>query len=90
MSEQAENGAPEKPVAEMSFEEALSALERIVGQLESGRVDLERSIDLYERGAALRKHCETKLKAAEMRVEQIVQDGDGGAKAAQPASYDAG
>ena len=72
----------------MSFEEAMSALEGIVGQLESGRVNLEESIALYERGAALRKHCEAKLKAAEMRVEQIMQDQAGAASGVQPANIE--
>ncbi|MCI4666267.1 MAG: exodeoxyribonuclease VII small subunit [Neomegalonema sp.] len=75
-------------IEKMSFEEAMSALEGIVGQLESGRVNLEESIALYERGAALRKHCEAKLKAAEMRVEQIIQDQSGGASGVQPANLD--
>ncbi|MEL6280582.1 MAG: exodeoxyribonuclease VII small subunit [Pseudomonadota bacterium] len=88
MSENEQTPEPKK-ISEMSFEEALAALEKIVGQLESGRVDLERSIDLYERGAELRTHCETKLKAAEMRVEQIVQDGDGKAAGVKPAGFDA-
>lgn len=77
----------DQPIEKMSFEQAMAALEQLVGQLESGRVDLEQSIALYERGAALRKHCEAKLKAAETRVEQIVQDDAGraaGAEAANP------
>ena len=66
----------DKPISEMSFEEALAALEAVVGSLEGGQVPLEKSIDLYERGEALRKHCEDRLKAAELRVEKIVgQDG---------------
>lgn len=72
-------GGEAKPVDAMSFEEAMAALENIVGRLESGRVDLESSIALYERGAALRKHCETKLRSAEMKVEQIIQNADGAA-----------
>ncbi len=76
--------ATETPIDQMSFEQALAALERIVGQLESGRVDLEQSITLYERGAALRAHCAAKLKAAEMRVEQIVADQDGQATDTRP------
>lgn len=75
----------EPAIENMSFEQAMAALEQLVGQLESGRVDLEQSIALYERGAALRKHCEAKLKAAEARVEQIVQDDSGRAAGAQPA-----
>ena len=73
-----------RDVASMSFEQAMAALEQIVAQLESGRVDLEQSITLYERGAELRKHCETKLRAAEMKVEQIVQGADGAAAAVKP------
>jgi exodeoxyribonuclease VII small subunit len=61
----------DKPVAEMSFEEAMAALETVVSQLEKGDVALEASIALYERGAALKKHCSDKLKLAEEKVELI-------------------
>ncbi len=61
----------EKPVAEMTFEEAMAALEGVVGQLERGEVALEASIALYERGAALKAHCETKLRDAQERVDLI-------------------
>ena len=61
----------------MSLEQALAELERVVGQLERGDVPLEESIALYERGAALKAHCETKLKAAEERVEKITRGADG-------------
>jgi exodeoxyribonuclease VII small subunit len=60
-----------KPVAEMSFEEALRELEAVVGQLESGNVDLDKAITAYERGADLKKHCEAKLAQAQARIEQI-------------------
>jgi exodeoxyribonuclease VII small subunit len=60
-----------KAVSEMSFEEAMAALEQVVNQLERGEVALEESIALYERGAALKKHCADKLKAAEQKVEMI-------------------
>ncbi|MDJ0920927.1 MAG: exodeoxyribonuclease VII small subunit [Henriciella sp.] len=76
-----------KPVAKMSFEEAMAELETIVAQLEQGDVELEKSIEIYERGAALKKHCETRLKAAELKVEQIVQAG-GGQVTTEPASFD--
>ena len=56
----------------MSFEDALAELERIVQGLEGGKQRLEDAIGAYERGAALRAHCETKLREAEMRVERIV------------------
>jgi exodeoxyribonuclease VII small subunit len=63
-----------KGVEELSFEVALKELEGIVGRLEQGQVDLEDSIALYERGQALKAHCEAKLKAAEGRLEKIVQN----------------
>lgn len=63
----------DKPVTEMSFEEAMAALEQVVGQLERGDVALEASIALYERGAALKAHCAEKLKSAEEKVELIRQ-----------------
>lgn len=67
----------EKPVEAMSFEDAMAELEAVVGQLERGDVPLENSIKLYERGAALKAHCEAKLKAAEERVAQITLGEDG-------------
>ena len=66
----------DQKIEDMSFEEALAALEDVVRNLEGGQVPLEKSIDLYERGEALRRHCEDRLKAAEMRVEKIVGSGD--------------
>jgi len=65
-------------IAGLSFEEALKQLETIVRELEQGNVPLERSIDMYERGDALRKHCDTLLKSAEAKVEkiQLGQNGD--------------
>lgn len=64
-------------VAELSFEAALRELETIVSRLEQGDVDLEDSISLYERGTALKAHCEQKLKGAEARLEKIVLGSDG-------------
>ncbi len=61
----------------MSFESALAELEKIVEMLERGDVALEASIAMYERGAALKQHCEARLKAAELKVEQIVQTSTG-------------
>ncbi len=58
-------------IAAMNFEKALAELETIVAKLESGKVDLEESIKIYERGEALRKHCESKLAEAEARIEKI-------------------
>ena len=65
------------PVSEMSFEQAMAELEQVLGQLERGDVALEESITLYERGAALKKRCETKLKEAEEKVAAITLDADG-------------
>ena len=75
-----------KPVDKMSFEEALAELEGIVRQLEAGDVELEKSIAIYERGAALKAHCEARLKSAELKVEQIVQGTSG--PTTEPASFD--
>jgi exodeoxyribonuclease VII small subunit len=65
------------PVAQMSFEDALAELEQIVRALEGGQQKLEDAITAYERGAALRRHCEAKLAEAEARVQAIVERADG-------------
>jgi exodeoxyribonuclease VII small subunit len=65
------------PVESLNFEAALKELEEIVARLEQGAVDLEDSIVLYERGQALKAHCEKKLKAAEGRLEKIVMGATG-------------
>ena len=72
------------PVAEMTFEQAMAELERVVGQLERGDVPLDQSITLYERGAALKAHCETKLKEAEEKVAAITLNKDGTPTGTQP------
>jgi exodeoxyribonuclease VII small subunit len=69
--------ADELDIKTLSFEKALALLEEIVAKLESGRVDLEESIKIYERGEALRKHCETKLAEAEARIEKITLGANG-------------
>lgn len=71
-------------VDQLSFEVALKELEDIVARLEQGEVELEDSIALYERGQALKAHCEAKLKAAETRLEKIVH-GATGAIGTEPA-----
>ena len=76
----------EPDIASMSFEQALLELERIVSELESGRAELESSINAYERGAALKAHCEAKLEAARLRVEKIVV-APGGAVGTEPADF---
>jgi exodeoxyribonuclease VII small subunit len=67
----------DKPIAEMTFEEALAELESVVTRLERGDVALDESISLYERGAALRARCQQKLAEAEEKVSRITL-GDGG------------
>ncbi|AOW47798.1 exodeoxyribonuclease VII small subunit [Acetobacter ascendens] len=64
-------------IKSLSFEDALSELEKIVRDLEGGQLKLEDAITAYERGAALRQHCEAKLSEAEARVQAIVQRSDG-------------
>lgn len=64
-------------ISALSFEDALTALEAIVRGLESGQQKLEDAITAYERGAALKKHCEAKLAEAEARVAAIVRSADG-------------
>lgn len=59
-------------IKDLSFEDALLELESIVAKLERGDAPLEESIDIYERGAKLKKHCEGKLKAAQLKVDKIV------------------
>lgn len=66
-------------IAKMSFEDALSELETIVAKLERGDAPLEESITIYQRGAALKAHCEGKLKDAQLKVEKIVLDANGNA-----------
>jgi len=63
----------------MSFEEALGELEKIVGALESGKAPLEDSITSYERGMALKQHCEKKLNAAQEKIEKITINPNGSA-----------
>lgn len=71
-------------IAKLSFEDALRALEDVVRKLESGEVPLDDSISLYERGEALRKHCQARLDAAQARIERIVSGPDGSATGTQP------
>ena len=72
------------PISEMTFEQAMSELERIVTELERGDVPLEDSISLYEKGAELKKRCESKLKEAEQKVAAITLDEDGSVTGTKP------
>lgn len=71
----------------LSFEDALKQLEEIVARLERGQVELEESISIYERGAALKAHCETKLKDAQARIDKIVV-GEGGSVSAERTKFE--
>jgi exodeoxyribonuclease VII small subunit len=73
-------------ISALTFEQALAQLEKIVAELESGQAPLEQAIKMYERGAALKAHCEQRLEAARLRVEKIVV-GAQGAVAAEPADF---
>ena len=75
-------GTPD--IVAMSFEAALRALEDVVRALESGDVPLDDSITLYERGEALRRHCQARLDAAQARIEKIVAGPDGLPASTQP------
>jgi exodeoxyribonuclease VII small subunit len=67
----------DKPIEEMTFEQAMAELEAVVDQLDRGEIALDESIKLYERGALLKKRCEQKLKEAEEKVAAITLDEDG-------------
>ena len=68
---------PGADIATLPFETAMAELEGIVARLEKGAVTLDESIALYERGERLRKHCESLLQKAEMRIEKITLGNDG-------------
>lgn len=76
-------------IKEMPFERALKELEQIVGRLERGDVELEESISIYERGEALKDHCDRLLKAAEAKVERLTFGQDGQPKGTQPLDSEA-
>ena len=72
----------------LSFEAALAELEQIVRSLEKGAEPLDKSIELYQRGDRLKRHCEARLKAAQAKIDQITLDADG--KPTGTTSFDAG
>ncbi len=71
-------------IKDMSFERALKELEGIVARLERGDVELEESIAIYERGEALRDHCDRLLRQAEAKVEKITLGADSAPKGTTP------
>ena len=74
--------------SELSFEAALARLEEIVRTLERGEAPLDQSIELYQEGDRLKRHCEARLKAAQARIEQIAFASDGSPRGVTP--FDAG
>ena len=71
-------------VKKLTFEQAIEELERIVSQLEGGKVPLEESVAIYERGEALKRRCEELLRQAEARVEKITLDAGGKPAGTEP------
>ncbi|HEV7307368.1 MULTISPECIES: exodeoxyribonuclease VII small subunit [Ensifer] len=82
------NTTTQPDVSALSFEQAVEELERIVSALERGDVALDKSIEIYERGEALKKHCEALLKAAEDRIEKIRLDRAGKPQGVEPLDAD--
>ena len=76
--------AMDTPTEDLSFEEALKELEKIVAQLESGDTPLQHAIELYERGNKLRQRCADRLDAAQARIEAIRLDGEGNPAGVRP------
>lgn len=74
-------------IASLSFEDALSELEKIVRNLEEGKTRLDDAVAAYERGAALKRHCESKLKEAQLTVDKININADG-SLSLEPAKLD--
>lgn len=68
---------PKQTADTLNFEQAMQELELIVRQLEEGRVPLEKAIEAYERGVALKRRCEALLKDARMKIEEIIVQADG-------------
>ena len=75
-------------IAKLPFEAAMDELEKIVAQLEQGKVSLEESIRFNERGEQLKAHCEKLLKSAEARIEKITLGPDGKPKGVEPLDVD--
>jgi exodeoxyribonuclease VII small subunit len=75
-------------IKDMSFEQALKELEAIVNRLEKGDVELEASIQIYERGEALKAHCDALLRKAEAKVEKISLGANGEPTGTEPLDVD--
>lgn len=84
MTTNPQSGTPQIDVSALSFEKAVEELEAIVSALERGDVALDKSIEIYERGESLKKHCEALLGAAENRIEKIRLDRAGKPQGVEP------
>jgi exodeoxyribonuclease VII small subunit len=82
------NNPSETDVGQLSFERAIEELESIVRRLEDGKVPLEESVAIYERGEALKRRCEDLLRQAEARVQKITLDASGNPTGAEPLDVD--
>ena len=71
-------------IESMSFEQALMELEKIARNLETGNTPLEESINAYERGIMLKKHCEEKLNKAKEKIEKITIDSTSNSISTEP------
>jgi len=85
---QQNNNASEIEVSQLSFERAIEELESIVRRLEDGKVPLEESVAIYERGEALKRRCEDLLRQAEARVQKITLDASGNPTGTEPLDVD--
>ena len=81
---QQNNNQAEAEIGQLSFERAIEELESIVRRLEDGKVPLEESVAIYERGEALKRRCEDLLRQAEARVEKITADASGEVTGVEP------
>jgi exodeoxyribonuclease VII small subunit len=85
---QQNNNTSEIDVSQLSFERAIEELESIVRRLEDGKVPLEESVAIYERGEALKRRCEDLLRQAEARVQKITLDASGNPTGTEPLDVD--
>jgi exodeoxyribonuclease VII small subunit len=85
---QQNNNQSEAEVGQLSFERAIEELESIVRRLEDGKVPLEESVAIYERGEALKRRCEDLLRQAEARVQKITLDASGNPTGTEPLDVD--
>jgi exodeoxyribonuclease VII small subunit len=81
---QQNNNQAEAEIGQLSFERAIEELESIVRRLEDGKVPLEESVAIYERGEALKRRCEDLLRQAEARVQKITLDAAGNPTGTEP------